>query len=352
MMKSIPYECTDHRLEHGRSIGEMAAPPRTAPVHLVGTMSVGLGVLAAATVAGLFPIGLSMVIVFLLAGPHNWFEARYMLGRLPARWGKLRGYFVLGLGGVLVLTSGFAALPWMARTFTWSDATWTASLAIWNSALILWVGMLVLLRGRQNPRRSWEFALPISLVLVALNWLHPLAWSLLLVYVHPLLALWFLDRELTRQESAWRNTFRRGLWLVPVSLVGIIAWNYGAPDLPGDDVLSWQIARHAGAEILTGVSTHLLVAVHTFLELLHYGVWIVALPLASGAVPWRSSQVPLARRSLAWRQAILVGVALGAVVVVGLWGAFLADYPLTRDVYFTVALIHVLAEVPFLLRLL
>jgi hypothetical protein len=35
-----------------------------------------------------------------------------------------------------------------------------------------------------------------------------------------------------------------------------------------------------------------------------------------------------------------------------LWGAFLADYPLTRDVYFTVATLHVLAEVPFLLRLL
>ena len=33
-----------------------------------------------------------------------------------------------------------------------------------------------------------------------------------------------------------------------------------------------------------------------------------------------------------------------------LWAFFLADYPLTRDVYFTVALLHVLAEVPFLLR--
>ena len=33
-----------------------------------------------------------------------------------------------------------------------------------------------------------------------------------------------------------------------------------------------------------------------------------------------------------------------------LWGCFLADYPTTRDVYFTVALLHVLAEVPFLLR--
>jgi hypothetical protein len=35
-----------------------------------------------------------------------------------------------------------------------------------------------------------------------------------------------------------------------------------------------------------------------------------------------------------------------------LWGGFVADYPLTRDIYFTVAMLHVLAEVPFLLRLL
>ena len=40
------------------------------------------------------------------------------------------------------------------------------------------------------------------------------------------------------------------------------------------------------------------------------------------------------------------------IVVLLLWGCFLANYPLTRDVYFTVALLHVLAEVPFLLRIL
>ena len=33
-----------------------------------------------------------------------------------------------------------------------------------------------------------------------------------------------------------------------------------------------------------------------------------------------------------------------------LWLAFLANYPVTRDVYFTLAMMHVLAEAPFLLR--
>jgi hypothetical protein len=45
-------------------------------------------------------------------------------------------------------------------------------------------------------------------------------------------------------------------------------------------------------------------------------------------------------------------VLLGLAIMLILWGAFLADYPATREVYFTVAMLHVLAEVPFLLRLL
>jgi hypothetical protein len=38
-------------------------------------------------------------------------------------------------------------------------------------------------------------------------------------------------------------------------------------------------------------------------------------------------------------------------VVVVLWVCFGLDYSTTRDIYFTVAMLHVLAEVPFLLRM-
>ena len=55
-------------------------------------------------------------------------------------------------------------------------------------------------------------------------------------------------------------------------------WRAG-PDLPGDDALSARITEHAGAGLLSGVSSHLLVATHTFLEMLHYGVWVLAIPL-------------------------------------------------------------------------
>ena len=43
--------------------------------------------------------------------------------------------------------------------------------------------------------------------------------------------------------------------------------------------LFWRITQHSGAELLPQVSSHMLVSVHLFLEMLHYAVWIVALPL-------------------------------------------------------------------------
>lgn len=308
-------------------------------------------VVASCALAGFAPLGFSIAIVFLFAGPHNWLEARYMLTRMPARWGSLATYFLTGIAGVLVLTGVFAALPWL--TSGAAHTTWLVTVAIWNTALIAWIVTLGLLRSRQNPRRRWGWLVPVGLVAVALNWLWPLGWSLGIVYFHPLMALWFLDREISRQQPAWRNAYRGCLLLVPAA-IGLLWWNLAkAPDLQGDDVLSQAIANHAGGDILRGVSTHFLVAAHTFLEMLHYGVWILAIPLLSVRMaPWRLDNVPMVRRSPIWRQAILASVAGGALVMVALWGAFLADYPLTRDLYFTIAMLHVLAEVPFLLRLL
>jgi hypothetical protein len=62
-------------------------------------------VAAAALLAGWFPIGFSIAIVFLFAGPHNWLEARYFMTRMPARWGRLWGYSTLGIGGVVALAA-------------------------------------------------------------------------------------------------------------------------------------------------------------------------------------------------------------------------------------------------------
>jgi hypothetical protein len=44
-------------------------------------------------------------------------------------------------------------------------------------------------------------------------------------------------------------------------------------------------------------------------------------------------------------------LAVGAATVLLLWVLFLLDYPATRGIYFSVAIVHVLVEVPFLVWL-
>jgi predicted outer membrane lipoprotein len=185
-----------------------------------------------------------------------------------------------------------------------------------------------------------------------LNWLAPQAFSLALVYVHPLVALWFLDRQLRRTRPGWSRAYRVCLALLPLALA-VLWWRLAASQpLADDGEVAFRIVRHAGAGVLAGVSTHLLVSTHVFLETLHYGVWLVGVPLAAGTglLPWRAGGVPLVRHRRGWPRLIRALLAACAFAVVLLWACFLADYATTRDVYFTVAVTHVLAEVPFLLR--
>lgn len=304
---------------------------------------IGCGVLAVAA-----PIGVSIAAVFLFAGPHNWQEARYFLSRMPARWGRLSGYFSLGIGGTAMLGGMFASMPWLAGENQERDVL---LIAVWNSLLMAWIMTLVLMRSRQNPRRDWTWIIPLGFGLIAMNWMRPLAWSVGLVYLHPLMALWFLDRELQRRKSDWRRPLRGALCLVPVCLIVMAALWAGSTDLPCDDLVAWQITHHAGAGLFPHVSTHFLVSAHIFLELLHYLVWILVIPgISQQNAVWQMPTGPLARRSPCWRRVITAVVLAGAVMMVALWGAFLTDYAATRNVYFTVAILHVLIEVPFLLR--
>jgi hypothetical protein len=85
---------------------------------------------------------------------------------------------------------------------------------------------------------------------------------------------------------------------------------------------------------------------------LHYGVWLVGIPLAAGTglLPWRAGSVPLVRHRRGRPRLIRALLYAGGAGVLLLGFCFLADYPTTRDIYFTFAMAHVLAEVPFLLR--
>src|SRR4051794_22311591 len=82
---------------------------------------------AAALVAGWAPLGFSIVTVFLFAGPHNWVQFRFLLARMPARWGPLRGFFLLGIGGAVGLAGAFILLSVIGRA--WESGAWTLASA-------------------------------------------------------------------------------------------------------------------------------------------------------------------------------------------------------------------------------
>ena len=65
--------------------------------------------------------------------------------------------------------------------------------------------------------------MPAGLAFGAFNWWQPdFFLSLGLVYVHPLIALWFLDRHLRRNRPGWVSAYRYCLALLPVMLVLMI----------------------------------------------------------------------------------------------------------------------------------
>ncbi len=299
-------------------------------------------------------VQVSIVTLFLFAGPHNWFELRYFLMRLPVRFGKSRNFFLIAFVGLGILTLTYVALPFIYNTAFLSEEVWSTIVASWNTLLLVWLALLIWLRSRQKARANWTWLAPVGLALCSLNWLGPNFFSLAIVYVHPLIALWFLDRHLRRTRPAWSRAYRRCLFLLPFVLAAMI-WQFSqtAP-LADDNGLFWRITQHSGAEVLPQVSSHLLVSVHLFLEMLHYGVWIVALPLIGGmgsARWWEVKAVPIARHPKGFPRLVAALLVVAVAAVAALWLGFSIDYSATRDVYFTIAMAHVLAEAPFLLRM-
>ena len=320
--------------------------------HVFGWVFI-LACTAAALIIGSFPLQLSIITIFLFAGPHNLMEFRYFAARMPVRWGRSRAYYSVGIGGVILLTAAYLTLYFSSGNWLWSPESWTVLTAIWNTAFVIWVGSLIYLRGRQHPKSDRSWAIPAVFFLAALAWLVPQYWSLSLVYLHPLIALWFLERQVRRTRPEWVRVYHLCLAAVPVFLILMWFALSGRPGLSEETNLFWRINQHAGSDILPFVSSHLLVATHVFLESIHYFVWLLLMPLADNrAVPWRFREVPLFANSKGRARIFAALMAFGLIAVIALWTGFGIDYAATRDVYFAFAIGHVLAEFPFLVKML
>jgi hypothetical protein len=276
-------------------------------------------VAGAAAIAACFPVQLSLAAVFLFAGPHNWMEARYFVARMPVRWGAQRPFFVIAIAGIVALSLTFSLIP--------------VNRSVWHSAAALWI--LTLLRISRSEIIS--IALPIAFGWMALAWAVPGIADLMLLFLHPLAALWFVHRQIARTRPEWLPGFRT-LALAIVPLAMLIVWS--------------QPASFAVPTLASFVQLSLspsLLALHAFLEMLHYGAWVILLPLIGlASAPWDFGAIPLVRHRNGWPRLVKTALLAGAAAVILLWVCFFLDYRTTREVYFTLAIVHVMAEIPFL----
>lgn len=306
----------------------------------------------AAWLIGSFPLQLSIATIFLFAGPHNLMEFRYFAARMPIRWGRSKPFYLVGIGGVVVLTAAYLTLYFASGNWLWSLESWQVYAAVWNTLLILWVGLLFYLRGKQR-RRDWSIAFAAAFFLAGLAWIVPQYWSLALVYLHPFVAMWFLERQIRRTRPEWLRAYHLCLLSIPVFLILLWTLLAGQPNLSQETNLFWRINQHAGAELLPSISSHLLVATHVFLESIHYFVWLLLIPLIDRrAIPWRLNDVPLFANSNGIPKLFAAFLLFSVLVSIALWFGFAADYTTTRDIYFAFAIGHVLAEFPFLVKML
>lgn len=309
--------------------------------------------IVAATAIGGFPIQASIITIFLFAGVHNFMEFRYFLARMPVRWGKSSNYYAFGIGGVVILTAVYLTIYFAGDNWLWGLTDWQIVVSCWNTAFILWVSALFYLRGKQKPKTDWTLAFAAAFFLSALAWLVPNYWALSLVYLHPFIAMWFLERQLRRTKKEWLRTYHFCLATIPFFVLILYFAFVNSPRLSEETNLFWRISQHAGSEILPNISSHFLVATHVFLETIHYSVWILLIPLADRrAVPWNLKEIPLAVNRQGFPKLIFGVLTISVLLVLTLWIGFSVDYTTTRDVYFAFAMAHVLAEFPFLVKML
>ena len=76
-----------------------------------------------------------------------------------------------------------------------------------------------------------------------------------------------------------------------------------------------------------------------------------SLLIGAGGAVWSVKSIPIANHSRGFPRLVTAFLICGLVAVLVLWFGFAANYSLMRDLYFAVAMAHVLAEAPFLLRM-
>lgn len=304
-------------------------------------------VAAAAILAASAPVWFSVASVVVFGTPHNFFEFRYFLSRLPSRFVPLKPFFITSFIGLAILTATEIALAVCIDKHIVDTAGARLLLSVWNESLIAWIFALSLLRYRDITRGGVIFNAILAVVTSIANFLSPQMFTVSLIYLHPLVGLWILERELRRTRKAWLRGYHWCLLAIPLSVAVLAMGLQGTvSDTESNRLLTLSTP---GAQFFTGASPIMLLAVYTFLQMVHYGVWVLAIPIATQSWRrWRVDQMAFLRERKRLRPVVSVAIGCGVLTVLGFWFGFKLDYHTAIEIYVIMSLAHVLAEVPFM----
>jgi len=296
-------------------------------------------IVACAVFAATAPTKASLIAFALFGGLHNFVEIRYFLSRFPSRLGPLKPFFITSVIGVSLLFTLELATIVLVRMRIISSHSLNPLWLIWNELLILWILALSAMRYRDSIRQILPGNIMIALLASVGNLLSPYLFTLSISYVHPLIGLWIMDRELLRSRKDWVNQYRCALMLVPVSAGCVVWW------LQGHSISGGIF----GAPAFASAGSPMFVGLFAFLQMVHYGVWIFAIPIASQSWKrWRLESLAVLRGRPSLRRLAAMAICLGMLAVAVFWMGCAIDPQTTNEVYATIAIFHILAEVPLL----
>jgi len=303
-------------------------------------------VICSAFLAGSTPFWFTVAIVVLFGGPHNYSELRYALSRFPSRFGPLRPFFITSFAGVALLYLTEVALVLVTNTNTISTAQAWILLLTWNELFIAWILALSILRYCKHDRQSVITNCAIALIGSWANILSPQMFTIAMTYLHPMLGLWLFERELRRTKKSWLSAYHRCLQAVPLAVAGLIWWHAGTMT----DAMSMKaIQTGLGTQLFAGPSPVMLLAVYGFLQMMHYAVWVLGMPIATNSwTRWRLEQTALLRDRSELRSFALYAVGCISIGVPLLWLGYRLNYAFTNDLYMVLAMLHVIAELPLI----
>jgi hypothetical protein len=170
-----------------------------------------------------------------------------------------------------------------------------------------------------------------------------------MLFLHPLLGLWILEREIRRTRKTWLNSYHWCLLSIPIAVLGLFLFLNGVPPDTANSQTLTRLSGNPGNMLFADASPAMMLSIYAFLQMVHYAIWVVAMPIVSQSWKrWRLDFMPALRNRAKLQAMVRIGFAMSGLAVICFWIGYKLDYTATLDFYVLLSTLHVLSEVPFM----